>query len=257
MLTLEYDGAEFYGWQLQAEGRTVQGVLEQAVQKATTAFSRVYGASRTDSGVHALGQVAHIQTDSRLDDATLMRALNDWLPPDAAVVDCRTVPEPFHAQFSPSTKLYRYRVLPGAVRRPLREGRVWRVRGPLDREAMRSAAGMLVGEHDFTSFCSEKAEVRSKVRRLLRSEVREADDELHYCVRGQGFLYNMVRIIAGTLVHVGRGGMTAEDFGRALAACDRSATAETAPPHGLTLVRIDYEDDPRSGGATPARGRQD
>jgi tRNA pseudouridine38-40 synthase len=250
MLTIEYDGSEFYGWQLQARGRTVQGAVEDAVKKATTAFSRVYAASRTDSGVHALGQVAHFETDSHLDDATLRLALNDWLPKDVAVRECRTAPEDFHAQFSPSTKLYRYRILPSDVPRPLREGRVWRLRGPLDADAMHRAAALLVGEHDFTTFCHEKAEVDSKVRRLLRSEVLRVDDELHYMVRGKGFLYNMVRIIAGTLVQVGLGKVSLTEFREALGAHDRATAADTAPAHGLTLVRLDYENDPRGQAAS-------
>jgi tRNA pseudouridine38-40 synthase len=255
MLNIEYDGSEFYGWQLQAEGRTVQRVVEDAVEKATTASCRVYAASRTDSGVHALGQVAHFNTETHLDDETLRRALNDWLPRDVAVVGCRTVSEDFHAQFSASTKLYRYRLLPSAVRHPLREGRVWRVRGPLDARTMNDAAAMLVGEHDFTSFCSEKAEVDSKVRHLIRSEVVQADDELHYVVRGRGFLYNMVRIIVGTLAQVGRGKMTLAEFRMALAARERSTAADTAPPHGLTLMRIDYENDPRGRTDSPDMDR--
>lgn len=245
MLTIEYDGARFFGWQLQAEGRTVQGAVEDAVRRATTAFSRVTGASRTDSGVHALGQAAHFDTETALDDATLLKAINAWLPDDVAVLDCRTVPADFHVQFAPSTKLYRYRILCSRVPRPLREPRVLRVWQDLDADTMRRAAAALLGEHDFTSFCSEHSEAESKIRTIVRSDIVRQGDELHYLVRGQGFLYNMVRIIVGTLVQVGKGNMTPAEFAAALRARDRKAAFETAPPQGLTLVRIDYESDPR------------
>ena len=247
VITLEYDGSGFQGWQLQARGRTVQGVLEQAVTRSTTAFSRVIGASRTDAGVHALGQVAHFDTCTRLDADRLMGALNRWLPHDVAVLDCRRAPADFHAQFDPSRKLYHYRILRGAVRRPLREGYVMREWRELDLDAMRRCAAMIVGEHDFESFCSARSGANDRVRTVLRSELLERGDELHYVVEAGGFLYNMVRIIVGTMIHVGVGKMTPEEFALALAARDRTAAGPTAAARGLTLVRITYENDPRSG----------
>ena len=251
MLTLEYDGAGFHGWQLQAGDRTVQGAVEEAVERATTAFARVFGASRTDSGVHALGLVAHFDTDTRLSERELLMAVNHWLPQDAAVTDCREALPEFHAQFSPSTKLYRYRILRSAARHPLREGRVLREWRRLDAGAMREAAAMLRGEHDFTTFCSEHTETEDRVRRVLRSELAEEGDELHYEVQAPGFLYNMVRIVVGTLLQVGLGNMTPEGFAAALAARDRRCAGHTAPARGLTLLRIDYANDPR-GAAGPS-----
>ncbi len=245
MLTLEYDGARFLGWQLQTEGRTVQGVLEAAVEKATGERARLTGASRTDSGVHAEGQVAHFETNTRLGEAELLKALNHWLPLDVAVLDCRAAPPGFDARFSAASKLYRYRILRSAVRHPLREGRVLRVWRPLDVAAMRECAAMLVGQHDFTSFASEHTQAASNVRRLLRSELVEKGEELHYLVEGEGFLYNMVRIIAGTLLRVGLGKMTAEGFAAALQARDRRAAGPTARAHALTLLCVRYPDDPR------------
>jgi len=245
MLTIEYEGTHFLGWQLQAEGRTVQGVVEQAVERATTVFSRVTGASRTDSGVHALGQVAHFDTDTRLPPRQLLKAVNHWLPPDVAVLDCRVVPPEFHARFSPSTKLYRYRILQSPVRRPHREPYVLRERHELDVEAMRTCAAMLLGRHDFTSFCSEQAQVDSRVRRIGRSELQQAGDELHYVVEADGFLYKMVRIVVGTLMRVGRCDMTPAQFGEALAARSRKAAGPTAPARALTLMRVAYKGDPR------------
>lgn len=247
MLTLEYDGTHFLGWQIQAEGRTVQGVLEEALARAGGGSPRVAGASRTDSGVHAEGQVAHFDTGSRLTAREFLKAANHWLPADVAVLGCCEAPMDFHARFSATSKLYRYRILRSVVRRPLREGRTVRIWRPLDVAAMRDCAALLVGEHDFTSFASEHTEAQGKVRRVLRSELLEREDELHYLVEADGFLYNMVRIIAGTLLAVGGGKMTPEQFGQALDAHRRSAAGPTAPARGLTLLRVGYANDPREG----------
>jgi len=245
MLTLEYDGREFRGWQIQPDARTVQGVLEAAIARATGQAARPTGASRTDSGVHAEGQVAHFDTASVLTARQLLKAINHWLPADVAVMDCRDAPPGFDARFSASSKLYRYRVVCSPVRHPLREGRALRIWRPLDVGAMRECADLLVGEHDFTSFASEHCEVEDRVRRAVRSEVAEHGDELHYLIEANGFLYNMVRAIVGTLLRVGLGWWTAEDFARILAARDRAAAGPTAPARGLTLVCVNYPDDPR------------
>ncbi len=245
MIMVEYDGTGFCGWQLQAEGRTVQGVLEDAVLRTTGEAARVTGASRTDAGVHAEGQVAHFDTASALPPGRLLRALNHWLPDDVAVLDCREVAPDFDARFSASSKLYRYRILCSAARRPLRERFTLRQWRSLDVDAVRECAALLVGEHDFTSFASEHTEAESNVRRVMRSELLESGDELHYLVEGNGFLYNMVRIIVGTLLEVGRGRIAASDFVDILNACDRKAAGPTAPPWGLTLVRVNYPNDAR------------
>jgi len=247
MMTLEYDGTDFRGWQLQAEGRTVQGALEEAIGKASGAASRVTGAGRTDAGVHALGQVAHFDTDSELPADQFLRAVNHWLPKDVSVLDCREAPDGFHARFSAASKLYRYRILRSAVRRPLRDRfavRVWR---SLDVGAMAECAALLVGEHDFASFASEHSAARSSVRRVARSELIEDGDELHLLIEADGFLYNMVRIVAGTLLAVGRGKMTAGAFAEALEARDRTAAGPTAAARGLALLQVNYPDDPRPG----------
>jgi len=240
MITLEYDGTDFCGWQLQAEDRTVQAAVEEAVQRVTGRASRVTGASRTDSGVHAEGQVAHFDTDSELEAERLVPALNFYLPPDVSVLDCREVEPDFHARFSATSKLYRYRILRSGPRRPLRERfclREWR---PLDAGAMAEAAAALAGRHDFTSFASEHGETASNVRHLMRSELIEDNDELHYYAEADGFLYNMVRIIVGTLLEVGRGKIPASDVPDILAARNRKAAGPTAPPRGLALVKVKY-----------------
>ncbi|MHC4592155.1 MAG: tRNA pseudouridine(38-40) synthase TruA [Planctomycetota bacterium] len=240
MLTLEYDGTDFFGWQVQAQGRTVQGVVEEALAEATGETLRVTGASRTDSGVHAEGQVAHFETSSQLSARQLLKAINFYLPEDVAVLECREAGADFNARFCASSKLYRYRILRSAMRRPLRDGRSLRVWQPLDVDAMRECAALLVGEHDFTSFASEHTEAESNVRHVLRSELVEEGDELHYMVEANGFLYNMVRIIVGTLLTVGRGKATPGEFAQILEACERKAAGPTAPAKGLTLVRVNY-----------------
>lgn len=248
MLTLEYDGTDFYGWQIQAEGRTVQAVVEEAVRQTTGERVRVLGASRTDSGVHAEGQVAHFDTESDLPARQMLRALNHWLPRDAAVLDCRDVPADFDSRSDASSKLYRYRILLSVAHRPLRERYVLRRWEKLDVEAMQRCASRLLGEHDFTSFASAHTEVETRTRRILRSEVVRRGDEVHYLVGGDGFLYNMVRIIVGTLLEVGRGNLPEREFPDILAARDRRAAGPTARAKGLTLVRVRYPDDPRPEG---------
>jgi tRNA pseudouridine38-40 synthase len=246
MITIEYDGTAFRGWQVQAEGRTVQGALEDAVLRITGAASRVTGAGRTDSGVHAEGQVAHFDTESPLYAATFTPALTYWLPADVAVLDCREADAGFDARRSASSKLYRYRILRSRMRRPLREKLALRERRELDLEVMRECAAALIGQHDFTSFASEHTEAVGRVRHVMRSEFEEHGDELHYLVEANGFLYNMVRIVVGTLLEVGRASITPGQFSQALMARDRKAAGPTVPARGLTLVRVNYPDDPRT-----------
>jgi tRNA pseudouridine38-40 synthase len=245
LLTLEYDGTDFFGWQIQAAGRTVQGLLEEAVRRLTQEAVRVTGASRTDSGVHAEGQAAHFDTHSPLAAPRFVPALNFYLPPDVSVLSCHEVDASFHARYGAASKLYRYRILRSGPRRPLRERFVLREWRPLDLDSMSRCAALLFGEHDFSSFASEHSEDESHVRRLTRSELVEASDELHYLVEANGFLYNMVRAIVGTLLGVGHGRMTPEQFEQVLCARQRSLAGPTAPARGLTLVRVSYPDDPR------------
>jgi len=255
-IKLEYDGADFDGWQLQDGGRTVQGALETAVQKATGAGGRVVvqGASRTDAGVHAQGQVAHFDTESALEPAVLVRAINHWLPQDVSCLQAADASQDFHARFSARGKLYCYRVLLSAQRRPLIERYCVRVFMPVELSAMQACAQHILGEHDFASFASESDGAEKTVRTVARSEwVMSADipeqsrgwhpdstNEIQYLVEADGFLYNMVRALVGTMLEVGRGKITVEGFARALDARDRKAAGPTAPAHGLTLVRVNY-----------------
>jgi tRNA pseudouridine38-40 synthase len=251
-LVLEYDGAQFAGWQAQAGGaRTVQGALEAALQQLTGAPVAVVGASRTDAGVHAEGQVASMSLGTRLDPAALVRALNALLPEDVAVRDVALAPEGFHARRDARSKLYRYAIWNGTERSPLRGRRFYAVRRPLDLGAMRTAAAALVGTHDWSAFQVRGSEwraegaaqgrPRSAVRQVMRLSVLGfGGGEVFAEVEGEGFLRQMVRTLVGTLIEVGRGRRDPSSMPALLECRDRAAAGPTAPAHGLTLVRVDY-----------------
>lgn len=247
---IEYDGTDFAGWQAQAPGaRTVQGALEAALLRVTGCATRVAGAGRTDAGVHAEGQLASCRIETRLDAATLARALNAVLPPDLAVRSAEEAPAQFHARRAARGKLYRYRVWNGPVRSPLRERTHAFVRAPLDLGAMRRGAAPLVGRHDFASFetrgresgrAGDAGPAGSTVRTLFRVEVGGTSGaEVFLDFEGDGFLRYMVRSLAGTLLEVGRGVRPEADLARVLAARDRREAGPTAPARGLVLVRVD------------------
>lgn len=261
-LVLEYDGSGFAGWQRQVVGvRTVQGALEHALAEIAAGRPAVLGASRTDAGVHAEGQVASVRLETRLDTATLRRALNAMLPPDVVVRSLALAPEGFHALRDARSKVYRYAVWNGDARSPLRAKRFHHQPGPLDVAAMRAAASCLVGRHDFASFQSRAANwqaeaqrrgvVRSTVRTLFRADLEgEAGGEIRIELEGDGFLRQMVRSIAGTLLEVGRGHRRPESIPDVLAARHRPVAGAAAPAAGLTLVRVGYP--PEKLGDPPA-----
>ncbi|MBI5499580.1 MAG: tRNA pseudouridine(38-40) synthase TruA [Deltaproteobacteria bacterium] len=242
-LTLAYDGTDFLGWQVQSVGRTVQGELEAAVEKITGERVRLAGAGRTDSGVHALGQVASFRTTTTIPSDKLRLGLESALTAgDLAVLDVADVPEDFHARHSARGKLYRYQVLNSRLRAPLLRRFTWQVRAPLDRAAMREAAAVLVGTHDFSSFRLAGCDARTPVREMRRLELIEREDGVLWIeLEASAFLRGMVRAIVGTLVEVGRGRRPASDMPAILASCDRGAAGRSAPACGLTLVRVAYE----------------
>jgi len=240
-LTLEYDGAGFVGWQRQAHGRSVQGTLEEALCRLARRKVAVVGAGRTDAGVHAEGQVASVRLETRLDAATLLRALNANLPRDLAVVVAREAPDDFHARFHARAKLYRYRVWNGEARSPLRGPRQHHVPQPLDVPAMVKGAVHLEGCHDFASFQGAGSDVKSTVRILHRVCVEgAAGGEVSFEVAGDGFLRHMVRNIVGTLLEVGGGRRAPDSLPALLQARERGQAGPTAPAHGLALVHVDY-----------------
>jgi tRNA pseudouridine38-40 synthase len=240
-LTLEYDGAGFAGWQVQAGGlRTVQGVLAAALERIAGRSCHPVGASRTDAGVHAEGQLASVDLETGLDAKRLGRALNGVLPRDLAVVDAAEVGPEFHARFAARSKLYRYQVWNGAHPSPLRAARAHRVVTPLDLAAMRRAAAQLLGSHDFRSFQAARGVPGATLRTLTRVDVEgETRGEVRIWVEGDAFLRHMVRILAGTLLEVGVGRRDPGAIPPLLAARDRSQAGPTAPARGLCLVRVD------------------
>jgi len=241
-LSLEYDGRDFAGWQIQPDGqRTVQGTLHEAFRRVTRREVRVISAGRTDAGVHAEGQVASVVVETELAPDRLRRALNGVLPADLAVWECALAPERFHARYQARSKLYRYRIWNGESRSPLRATRAYHVPSALDVEAMRRAAALLLGTHDFAAFQTAGSAVRSTVRSLERLGVEgEPRGEIDLLVEGDGFLRHMVRILAGTLIEVGLGRRDAAGLRAVLAARERARAGRTAPAQALTLVRVSY-----------------
>ena len=239
-LTIAYDGTRFVGWQRQAEGESIQGLLETALARFEGAPVVVHGAGRTDAGVHALGQVASLRVTCAHDVATLTRALNAQLPEDIRVLQVEDAAEDFHARFSARSKIYEYRMRHAPIADPFTRAYEWHVGTGLHVDAMRQAAAALVGTHDFASFRSVGTDTEGTIRTITRSEVIDDDALLRYVVEGNGFLRHMVRAIVGTLVEVGRGWRLPDDMEALLARGDRGAAGATGPPHGLFLVRVDY-----------------
>ena len=239
-LTLAYDGTRFVGWQRQAEGDSIQGLLEDALARFEGSAVTLHGAGRTDAGVHALGQVASVRLTCGHDVSTLRRALNAQLPEDIRVLLVEEVPEDFHARFSARSKTYRYQIRHGTIADPFERVFVWHMPEPLDVEAMKRAAATLVGRHDFAAFQSAGSDAGGTVRTVTRSDLRDTDGRLTYEIDGNGFLRHMVRAIAGTLVDVGRGFRSAENMSPLLHSASRANAGQTAPARGLFLVRVDY-----------------
>jgi tRNA pseudouridine38-40 synthase len=239
-LLLSYDGTDFFGWQRQPDRRTVQQVLEVAIGRLTGVESNTTASGRTDAGVHAVGQVVHFFTASRHAPETFVKALNAMLPPDVRVNDAREVPQAFHATLDAKAKLYRYVIDNGRVADPFQTRHAWHVFPPLDASAMHSAAQSLRGRHDFHSFETNWPNRTSSVRTITHIAVSRISDSVGIEVEADGFLYNMVRSITGTLVEVGKGKWPETKVAEVLAAEDRREAGPTAPPQGLFLVRVRY-----------------
>jgi tRNA pseudouridine38-40 synthase len=244
-LTLAYDGTAYAGWQVQRHGKAIQEVVESALGKITGETIRVTASGRTDAGVHALGQVVAFRTESRLSPEVFVRALNAGLPRDIAVLDAAEVPQGFHATRSAKRKRYRYLIHDGPVRDVFRRQTAWHCSRGLDADAMHRAAQALCGTHDFSSFETQGSPRKSSVRTIYDISVRRGFDGHHHLVavevEADGFLYNMVRTIVGTLAKVGRHAQDESWVAEVLATRDRRAAGPTAPPHGLFLVEVKYE----------------
>lgn len=243
-LTLAYDGAAYHGWQSRKEGTGVQDQVEAALAKLFPAGPRVESASRTDSGVHARGMVVHFQIPEeqyRMRRGQLALAMNACLPEDVRVLTAVRVPEEFHARFDATGKKYRYQVWNHPVMDPLSRFQAWHVAAPLDLAAMREAAAILIGRHDFRAFTSNRDVVlEDAVRTVTRCEIRKRGPMVTFHIEGGGFLYKMCRCIAGTLIQVGQGKHTPTDVAEMLAGKDRRASGMNAPAHGLILWKVFY-----------------
>lgn len=240
-LLVEYDGRPFRGWQRQADGPTVQAALEEAVRRFVGVPVPVSGAGRTDSGVHALGQVAHVDLPRAYPADTVRDAINAHLRPEpVAVLAAEPVPETFDARFSAISRRYRYEIVNRRPPLALDAGRAWQVPRPLDAAAMNRAAQVLLGRHDFTTFRAAQCQAKSPVRTLDALEVARVGERIAVTARARSFLHNQVRSMVGSLVLVGEGRWGAGDLAAALAARDRAACGPVAPPDGLYLVAVEY-----------------
>ena len=244
-LTVAYDGGAYAGWQVQPHETTVQAVVEAAWREITGESVRVTAAGRTDAGVHALGQVVGVVTNTPLKNGELCRGLNAKLPEDVAVLAVETAPRNFHATRDAIGKHYRYQIHNGRIPAVFDRRTTWHFPQPLDAAAMHAAGQLLVGKHDFSSFASAGSDRNDTVRTVTRLSVSNGSgalaERITVDIEGDGFLYNMVRAIVGTLVQVGRGTQSPRWVADVLAARDRSQAGQTAPPHGLFLVRVEYE----------------
>lgn len=244
-LTIEYDGGAFEGWQRQEARPTIQRALEQAVFAFAGERVDVVGAGRTDSGVHAIGQVAHVDIGKPFAPGRVRDALNAHLrPAPISVIDVSEAVPGFHARFDAIRRVYWYRILNRRSPPALERGHVWHVARPLDREAMDAAAARLIGQHDFTTFRDAQCQAQSPVKTLDVLEVIRAGEEIHVWAKARSFLHRQVRSMVGTLVEAGLGKRTPDDVAAALAARDRAQCGQVAPADGLHLERVDYRPAP-------------
>jgi len=239
-ITIQYDGTNYHGWQVQANGRTVQGELTRVLSLLDHRPVTVYGAGRTDAGVHAEGQVANFYLERDFEPRLLRDAINGNLDRDIRVVDASHVPEGFNARYSARQKTYRYRIWTGDVVSPFEDHYVHHFRGVLDMDEMKRAASLLIGTHDFTAFTVSSSDAEDHVRTILALSIDKNEDEIYVIVTADGFLRYMVRTIVGTLIDVGRRRMPSENVAAILRSLDRSKAGPSAPANGLTLVRVDY-----------------
>lgn len=241
-LTIEYDGAPFQGWQFQADGPSVQAALEAAIESLVGEKVTIQGAGRTDAGVHALGQVAHVDLEKDFEAGTVRDALNAHLRPwPVAILVAEKVPPDFNARFSATRRHYLYRIFNRRPDLALDRGRAWRWARPLDAAAMHVAAQRLVGQHDFTTFRSTECQAKSALKTLDQLDVTRDGEEIRIVTSARSFLHNQVRSMVGSLVNVGEGRWSADDLAAALAARDRVACGQVAPAEGLYLVKVDYD----------------
>ena len=241
MLTVAYDGTNYCGWQLQPTGETIEGVLNAQLSHLLGEDIHVIGASRTDAGVHAKGAIAVFDTETKIPAEKISYAVNKSLPEDIRVVGSKEVLPDFHPRKVPCKKTYEYRIYHAPFPMPTERFYAHWIYTPLDIDKMQEAARYLVGEHDFKSFCSVHTQAQSTIRTIYDIEVKEENQLVTIRVCGNGFLYNMVRIIAGTLIEVGQGKRTPDEIEEMLHSCERSASGPTAPAKGLCLLGYEFD----------------
>lgn len=239
-LVLEYEGTRYAGWQRQPDQPTIQETLERAIQQVSRISTSVISAGRTDAGVHARGQVASFRAERDWSAPDWMKALNAVLPEDIAVLSADLMPDSFHARHHATGKLYRYRILNRSAKPTIDRAFLWHVYKPLDAAAMQQAASLLLGRHDFSSFEGSLTDNEDPICHLQQMTITRREDQIDIDIYADRFLKHMVRAIVGTLVEVGRGKRTADRLLTILNAKDRTTAGQTAPPHGLVLMRVDY-----------------
>ena len=242
-LTIEYDGTGLAGWQRQNEAITAQGLIEQAAEKITGEFQGLVVAGRTDAGVHAIAQVAHIDIAKDIEAHNVKNGINYYLAPiseQIIITNAEQVSDDFHARFSATQRYYFYRIINRNTRLALDKNRAWQIHEPLNVEAMHKAAQLLVGTHDFNSFRSTMCQSKTSIKTLEKLAVMRVGDEIHIHTNARSFLHNQVRNMVGTLRLIGNGKWSEQDLLNAIAAKDRKAGGETAPPEGLYLVSVSY-----------------
>ena len=243
MLTVAYDGTNYCGWQIQNNADTIEAHLNQCLSDLLQEDIKISGASRTDTGVHALMNLAVFDTTHRIEAGKIAGALNVRLPMDIRIKQSIEVEEDYHPRFVSTRKSYQYRIYMGQYENPIGRNYAHFVYVPLDIEAMQKACQYFIGEHDFKSFCSARAQVKTTVRTIYKAEIIKEGEYLLFNVTGNGFLFHMVRIIVGTLIKVGRGKIAPEQIPTILEACNRSAAGPTAPSRGLTLMKYEFLDE--------------
>lgn len=239
-ITIEYDGTGYHGWQRQPNGITIQEVLENKLALITNGKVRLIGSGRTDAGVHAVGQVANFKTETKIECRNLLRGINSLLPTDIAVSDVMDVDDEFHARYSAKSKVYDYKIYNAGVRSALFRNYSWHVFGELDVESMRKGSSCLVGAQDFSSFCAAGSDSKNHSRTVIDCGIVEDNNMIVFKIEADGFLRYMVRNIMGTLVDVGRGRKTPEEFVEIMKSRDRTRAGITAPPQGLFLKEVKY-----------------
>lgn len=239
---LKYDGTDFHGYQIQKNGITVQELIEKAIEKITGAKTPVIGCSRTDAGVHAYMYAANFHSETKIPDKKLPVALNTALPDTIRVYKAERVSDDFHATLSATEKTYEYTIDTNEIADPFLKRYAWHYNYFVDSERMKEGARYLIGKHDFTAFMASGGQTKTTVRTVKNIEITEKDKVITIKITADGFLYNMVRIIAGTLVYCGAGKLTPEDVGRILESKDRKEGGITAPPEGLKLISVIYEE---------------